>query len=143
MSKEKNFVLSSNSEGGTSPDKKRALRREKEGAGFCSLSAFLDRGTVKHASDSFRVERGLWTQLHRRQRGDEFFWRAQAIRDMRRLAGKHTFRGLGTVPDNHCFTRYLGLCPVVALTSLFQKLILQKIAGPSHHVVYLLPCSLY
>lgn len=135
MSKEKNIIVSSNSEGRTSPDKKRALPREKEGSGFYSLSAFLDRWTVKHASDSFRVERGLWMQLHRRQRGDEFFWRTQAIRDMRRLAGKHTFCGLGTAPDNHCFTRCLGLCPVVASTGLFQNLILQ-IAGP----FCLVPC---
>lgn len=132
MSKEKPFVVSSGSEGRrTSPDKKRELHREKEGSRFCSLSASLDRWMLKHACDSFRVEGGLWTQLHRRQRGDEFCWRAQAIRDMRRLAGKHTFRSLG---GNHCFTMFLGVCLVVALTGLFQNLILQ-IAGPVSVVV--------
>ncbi|XP_050765618.1 uncharacterized protein C1orf167 homolog [Gymnogyps californianus] len=46
----------------------------------------LTVGYSKEAEQACRVERGLWTQLHRRQRGDEFCWRVQAIRDMRRLA---------------------------------------------------------
>ncbi|XP_075028605.1 uncharacterized protein C1orf167 homolog isoform X2 [Calonectris borealis] len=46
----------------------------------------LTVGYSKEAEETCRVERGLWTQLHRRQRGDEFCWRAQAIRDMRQLA---------------------------------------------------------
>ncbi|XP_075376810.1 uncharacterized protein C1orf167 homolog isoform X2 [Mycteria americana] len=46
----------------------------------------LTVGYSKEAEQACRVEGGLWTQLHRRQRGDEFCWRAQAIRDMRRLA---------------------------------------------------------
>lgn len=97
MSKEIPFVVPSDSEGrGTSPDKKREVSREKEGSGSCSVSAFLDRWMLKHACHSFRVEGGMWMQLHRKQRGDEFCWRAQAIRDMRRLAGKHTFHSLGT-----------------------------------------------
>lgn len=97
MSEKNPFVVPSDSQGRrTSPDKKRELPREKEGSGFCSWSASLDSWMLKHACDSFRVEGGLWTQLHRSQRGDEFCWRAQAVRDMRRLAGKHTFRSLGT-----------------------------------------------
>lgn len=51
---------------------------------------------LKHAHHSFRVEGGLWTQLHRRQRGDEFCLRAEAIRDIRRLSGEHMSRSLGT-----------------------------------------------
>ncbi|XP_049652456.1 uncharacterized protein C1orf167 homolog isoform X1 [Accipiter gentilis] len=46
----------------------------------------LTVGYSKEAEQACRVEGGLWTLLHRRQRGDEFCWRAQAIRDMRRLA---------------------------------------------------------
>ncbi|XP_004947568.2 uncharacterized protein C1orf167 homolog isoform X1 [Gallus gallus] len=46
----------------------------------------LTEGYMKEAEQACRVESELWTQLHRRQRGDEFRWRAQAIRDVRRLA---------------------------------------------------------
>ncbi|XP_062449491.1 uncharacterized protein C1orf167 homolog [Rhea pennata] len=46
----------------------------------------LTVGCLKEAEQACRVEGELWTQLHRRQREDEFCWRAQAIRDMRRLA---------------------------------------------------------
>ncbi|XP_067167221.1 uncharacterized protein C1orf167 homolog isoform X5 [Apteryx mantelli] len=46
----------------------------------------LTVGYLKEAEQACRVEGELWTQLHRRQRGDEFCWRAQAVRDMRRLA---------------------------------------------------------
>ncbi|XP_035757743.1 uncharacterized protein C1orf167 homolog [Egretta garzetta] len=52
----------------------------------------LTVGYSKDAEQACRVERGLWTQLHRRQRGDEFCWRAQAIRDMRRLAAFRLWR---------------------------------------------------
>lgn len=98
VSKETPFVVSSDSEvRRTSPDNnRRKLPREKEGSGFCSLNASLDRWMLTLACDSFRVEGALWTQLHRKQRGDELCCRAQAIRDMRRLAGKHTFCSLGT-----------------------------------------------
>ncbi|XP_030363506.1 uncharacterized protein C1orf167 homolog isoform X4 [Strigops habroptila] len=46
----------------------------------------LTEGYSKEAEQACRVEGKLWTQLHHRQRGDEFCLRAQAIRDMRRLA---------------------------------------------------------
>ncbi|XP_062459836.1 uncharacterized protein C1orf167 homolog [Pezoporus occidentalis] len=46
----------------------------------------LTEGYSKTAEQACRVEGKLWTQLHRRQRGDEFRLGAQAIRDMRRLA---------------------------------------------------------
>ncbi|XP_054705346.1 uncharacterized protein C1orf167 homolog [Grus americana] len=46
----------------------------------------LTVGYSKEAEQACRVEGELWTHLHRKQRGDELFWRAQAIRDMRRLA---------------------------------------------------------
>ncbi|XP_032863722.2 uncharacterized protein C1orf167 homolog isoform X2 [Tyto alba] len=52
----------------------------------------LTVGYSKEAEKAHRVEGGLWTQLHRRQRGDEFCWRAQAIRDMRRLAAFRLWR---------------------------------------------------
>ncbi|XP_029875115.2 chloride transport protein 6 isoform X2 [Aquila chrysaetos chrysaetos] len=52
----------------------------------------LTVGYSKEAEQACRVEGGLWTQLHRRQRGDEFCWRAQAIRDMRRLAAFRLWR---------------------------------------------------
>ncbi|XP_047923662.2 uncharacterized protein C1orf167 homolog isoform X2 [Anser cygnoides] len=45
----------------------------------------LTAAYLKEAEQACRVESELWTQLHRRQ-GDEFCWRTQAIRDMRRLA---------------------------------------------------------
>ncbi|XP_068014545.1 uncharacterized protein C1orf167 homolog [Melanerpes formicivorus] len=46
----------------------------------------LTEGYSKEAEQACRVEGGLWTQLHRREGRDEFCWRAEAIRDMRRLA---------------------------------------------------------
>ncbi|XP_035200342.1 uncharacterized protein C1orf167 homolog [Oxyura jamaicensis] len=46
---------------------------------------------LKEAEQACRVESELWTQLHRRQ-GDEFCWRTQAIRDMRRLAAFRLWR---------------------------------------------------
>ncbi|XP_069730938.1 uncharacterized protein C1orf167 homolog isoform X2 [Phaenicophaeus curvirostris] len=49
-------------------------------------------GYSKEAEQACRVEGRLWTQLHRRQRGDEFCRRAQAIRDMRRLAAFRLWR---------------------------------------------------
>ncbi|XP_026718371.1 uncharacterized protein C1orf167 homolog isoform X2 [Athene cunicularia] len=49
-------------------------------------------GYSKEAEQARRVERGLWTQLHRRQREEEFCWRAQAIRDMRQLAAFRLWR---------------------------------------------------
>ncbi|XP_021273332.1 uncharacterized protein C1orf167 homolog isoform X2 [Numida meleagris] len=52
----------------------------------------LTAGYMKEAEQACRVESELWTQLHRRQRGDEFCWRAQAIRDMRRLAAFRLWR---------------------------------------------------
>lgn len=97
VSKETPFVVSSDSEGRrTSPDNKRKLPKEKGGSGVCSLNVSLDRWMLTLACDSFRVEGALWTQLHRKERGDELCYRVQAIRDMRQLAGKHTFYSLGT-----------------------------------------------
>ncbi|XP_053941788.1 uncharacterized protein C1orf167 homolog isoform X2 [Cuculus canorus] len=52
----------------------------------------LTVGYSKEVEQACRVEGGLWTQLHRRQRGDEFCRRAQAIRDMRRLAAFRLWR---------------------------------------------------
>ncbi|XP_024998335.2 uncharacterized protein C1orf167 homolog isoform X2 [Gallus gallus] len=52
----------------------------------------LTEGYMKEAEQACRVESELWTQLHRRQRGDEFRWRAQAIRDVRRLAAFRLWR---------------------------------------------------
>ncbi|XP_067167218.1 uncharacterized protein C1orf167 homolog isoform X2 [Apteryx mantelli] len=52
----------------------------------------LTVGYLKEAEQACRVEGELWTQLHRRQRGDEFCWRAQAVRDMRRLAAFRLWR---------------------------------------------------
>uniref|UniRef100_A0A8C8B4N4 Uncharacterized protein n=1 Tax=Otus sunia TaxID=257818 RepID=A0A8C8B4N4_9STRI len=49
-------------------------------------------GYSKEAEQARRVERGLWTQLHRREREEEFCWRAQAIRDMRQLAAFRLWR---------------------------------------------------
>ncbi|XP_071431789.1 uncharacterized protein C1orf167 homolog [Pithys albifrons albifrons] len=46
----------------------------------------LTTGYSKEAEQACRVEGELWMQLRRRQGGDEFCWRAEAIRDMRRLA---------------------------------------------------------
>ncbi|XP_015737839.1 uncharacterized protein C1orf167 homolog isoform X2 [Coturnix japonica] len=52
----------------------------------------LTEGYMKEAEQACRVESELWTQLHRRQRGDEFCWRVQAIRDVRRLAAFRLWR---------------------------------------------------
>ncbi|GAB0198767.1 chloride transport protein 6 [Grus japonensis] len=52
----------------------------------------LTVGYSKEAEQACRVEGELWTHLHRKQRGDELFWRAQAIRDMRRLAAFRLWR---------------------------------------------------
>ncbi|XP_030363504.1 uncharacterized protein C1orf167 homolog isoform X2 [Strigops habroptila] len=52
----------------------------------------LTEGYSKEAEQACRVEGKLWTQLHHRQRGDEFCLRAQAIRDMRRLAAFRLWR---------------------------------------------------
>ncbi|XP_014796819.1 PREDICTED: uncharacterized protein C1orf167 homolog isoform X2 [Calidris pugnax] len=52
----------------------------------------LTVGYSKEAEQACRVEGGLWTQLHRKQRGDEFCLRAQAIRDMRQLAAFRLWR---------------------------------------------------
>ncbi|KAM4758614.1 uncharacterized protein C1orf167 homolog [Cyanocitta cristata] len=46
----------------------------------------LTTGYSKEADQACRIEGELWTQLRHRQRGEEFCWRAEAIRDMRRLA---------------------------------------------------------
>ncbi|RLV95597.1 hypothetical protein DV515_00012833, partial [Chloebia gouldiae] len=46
----------------------------------------LATGYSKEVEQAHRMEGELWTQLRHRQRGDEFCWRAEAIRDMRRLA---------------------------------------------------------
>ncbi|XP_053853545.1 uncharacterized protein C1orf167 homolog isoform X4 [Vidua macroura] len=46
----------------------------------------LGTGYAKEVEQAHRMEGELWTQLRHRQRGDEFCWRAEAIRDMRRLA---------------------------------------------------------
>lgn len=57
------------------------------------------------------MESELWTQLHRRQRGDEFRWRAQAIRDVRRLAGKHALCGAAwKEPLFHCVSWLVFSC---------------------------------
>ncbi|XP_068270821.1 uncharacterized protein C1orf167 homolog isoform X2 [Nyctibius grandis] len=52
----------------------------------------LTEGYSKEAEQACRVEGELWTRLHRKQRRDEFCWRAQAIRDMRRLAAFRLWR---------------------------------------------------
>ncbi|XP_068771868.1 uncharacterized protein C1orf167 homolog isoform X2 [Struthio camelus] len=52
----------------------------------------LTVGCLKEAEQACRVQGELWTQLHRRQMGDEFCWRAQAIRDVRRLAAFRLWR---------------------------------------------------
>nr|XP_023960083.1 uncharacterized protein C1orf167 homolog isoform X1 [Chrysemys picta bellii]XP_042708853.1 uncharacterized protein C1orf167 homolog isoform X1 [Chrysemys picta bellii]XP_042708854.1 uncharacterized protein C1orf167 homolog isoform X1 [Chrysemys picta bellii] len=49
---------------------------------WCQLTA----GSPQEAAWHSRVEANLWMQLHRRQRADELCRRAQAIRDLRRLA---------------------------------------------------------
>ncbi|XP_063273501.1 uncharacterized protein C1orf167 homolog [Prinia subflava] len=46
----------------------------------------LATGYSKEVEQACRIEGELWTQLCHRQRGNEFCWRAEAIRDMRRLA---------------------------------------------------------
>lgn len=109
MSKENPFVEASNSKGRrTGCNKKR-----EESHGFCSVSASLDSWMLRHACGFFRMEGEMWTQLHHRQRGDEFCWRAEAIRDMRRLAGEHTFHSLGTAwrcSPFHQFLCFVSSC---------------------------------
>ncbi|TRZ19528.1 hypothetical protein HGM15179_007527 [Zosterops borbonicus] len=46
----------------------------------------LATGYSKEAEQAYRMEGELWTQLRHRQGGHEFCWRAEAIRDIRRLA---------------------------------------------------------
>ncbi|XP_030918202.1 uncharacterized protein C1orf167 homolog [Geospiza fortis] len=46
----------------------------------------LATGYSKEVEQAHRMEGELWTQLRHRQRGDEFCWGVEAIRDMRRLA---------------------------------------------------------
>ncbi|KAM7030467.1 uncharacterized protein C1orf167 homolog isoform 4-T5 [Acridotheres tristis] len=46
----------------------------------------LATGYSKEVEHACRMEGELWTQLRHRQRGDEFCWRVEAIRDMRQLA---------------------------------------------------------
>ncbi|XP_050838264.1 uncharacterized protein C1orf167 homolog isoform X3 [Serinus canaria] len=43
-------------------------------------------GYSKEVEQAYRMEGELWTQLRHRQRGDEFCWGVEAIRDMRQLA---------------------------------------------------------
>ncbi|XP_064028304.1 uncharacterized protein C1orf167 homolog isoform X2 [Pogoniulus pusillus] len=52
----------------------------------------LTEGYSKEVEQACRVEGGLWTQLHRRQRGDEFCLRVEAIRDIRRLSAFRLWR---------------------------------------------------
>ncbi|XP_053853543.1 uncharacterized protein C1orf167 homolog isoform X2 [Vidua macroura] len=52
----------------------------------------LGTGYAKEVEQAHRMEGELWTQLRHRQRGDEFCWRAEAIRDMRRLAAFRLWR---------------------------------------------------
>lgn len=116
VSEENPFVEASNSEGRrTGCNKKR-----EESHGFCSL----DSWKLRHACGFFRMEGEMWTQLRHRQRGDEFCWRAEAIRDMRRLAGKHTFHSLATAwrcSPFHQFLCFVSSC----CFELFQNVILR------------------
>lgn len=91
------------------------------------MSASLVSWMLRHACGSFRMEGELWTQIHHRQRGDEFRWRAEAIRDIRQLAGKHTFHSLGTAWDSpfHQFLWFVSS----SCFELFQNVIL-SVAGP-------------
>ncbi|XP_072773571.1 uncharacterized protein C1orf167 homolog isoform X2 [Taeniopygia guttata] len=52
----------------------------------------LVAGYSKEVEQAHRMEGKLWTQLRHGQRGDEFCWRAEAIRDMRRLAAFRLWR---------------------------------------------------
>lgn len=121
--KEMPFVEASNSEGRrTSWDKKR-----EESPGFCSVNASLVSWMLRDACGSFRMEGELWTQLRHRQGGHEFCWRAEAIRDIRRLAGKHTLHSPGTAWYSlfYQFLWFVSSC----CFELFQNVILQ-VAGP-------------
>ncbi|KAM7030465.1 uncharacterized protein C1orf167 homolog isoform 2-T3 [Acridotheres tristis] len=52
----------------------------------------LATGYSKEVEHACRMEGELWTQLRHRQRGDEFCWRVEAIRDMRQLAAFRLWR---------------------------------------------------
>ncbi|XP_066190431.1 uncharacterized protein C1orf167 homolog isoform X2 [Sylvia atricapilla] len=52
----------------------------------------LATGYSKEAEQAYRMEGELWTQFRHRQRGNEFCWRAEAIRDIRRLAAFRLWR---------------------------------------------------
>ncbi|XP_066059368.1 uncharacterized protein C1orf167 homolog isoform X2 [Chamaea fasciata] len=52
----------------------------------------LATGYSKEAEQAYRMEGELWTQLRHRQRRSEFCWRAEAIRDIRRLAAFRLWR---------------------------------------------------
>nr|XP_041576375.1 uncharacterized protein C1orf167 homolog isoform X2 [Taeniopygia guttata] len=52
----------------------------------------LAAGYSKEVEQAHRMEGKLWTQLRHGQRGDEFCWRAEAIRDMRQLAAFRLWR---------------------------------------------------
>ncbi|XP_037737295.1 uncharacterized protein C1orf167 homolog isoform X2 [Chelonia mydas] len=55
---------------------------------WCRLTAGSSQEAARHS----RVEANLWMQLHCRQRADELCRRAQAIRDLRRLAAFRLWR---------------------------------------------------
>ncbi|XP_036252336.1 uncharacterized protein C1orf167 homolog isoform X2 [Molothrus ater] len=52
----------------------------------------LPTGYSKEVEQAHRMEGELWTQLRHGQRGDEFCWGVEAIRDMRRLAAFRLWR---------------------------------------------------
>ncbi|XP_058279345.1 uncharacterized protein C1orf167 homolog [Hirundo rustica] len=52
----------------------------------------LATGYSKEAEQACRMEGELWTQIRHGQRGDEFCWKAEAIRDIRRLAAFRLWR---------------------------------------------------
>nr|XP_026652692.1 uncharacterized protein C1orf167-like [Zonotrichia albicollis] len=52
----------------------------------------LPAGYSKEVEQAHRMEAELWTQFRHRQRGDEFCWGVEAIRDMRRLAAFRLWR---------------------------------------------------
>ncbi|XP_064253055.1 uncharacterized protein C1orf167 homolog isoform X2 [Passer domesticus] len=52
----------------------------------------LATGYSKEMEQAHRMEGKLWTQLRHTQRGDEFCWRVEAIRDMRQLAAFRLWR---------------------------------------------------
>ncbi|KAL2296568.1 hypothetical protein Nmel_015887 [Mimus melanotis] len=51
-----------------------------------SAQHHLATGYSKEVEQACRMEGEMWTHLRRRQRGEEFCWRVEAIRDMRQLA---------------------------------------------------------